>query len=122
MEFSRQYPQASRIFATDILGGHVNVLQKIHAEVRPIVAEKCRLIDRWIAEGKLASRDPLNLFFMIWGVTEYYANFATEINVFFDGKNMTDRDYEKAVQTVIELIVNGWRPAAHKAQTRGALK
>lgn len=122
MEFSRHYPQASRIFATDILGGHDNVLQKIHTEVRPIVAEKCRLIDRWIAEGKIRPLDPLNLFFIIWGVTEYYANFAPEINVFFQGKDMPDRDYEKAVQTVVGLIVNGCRPDVDNIQTRRLLK
>jgi hypothetical protein len=59
---------------------------------------------------------------MIWGVTEYYANFAPEINVFFQGKDMPDRDYEKAVQTVVGLIVNGCRPDVDKIETRRLLK
>jgi hypothetical protein len=35
---------------------------------------------------------------------------------------MPDRDYEKAVQTVVGLIVNGCRPDVDKVQTRRLLK
>ncbi|WP_454628580.1 TetR family transcriptional regulator C-terminal domain-containing protein [Bradyrhizobium cenepequi] len=111
MEFSRQYPEASRIFASDILGGHANILSKVETEIRPIVAKKCELIDGWIRMGRIRPIDPLNLFFMIWGITEYYANFASEIGVFFDGKPMPDAEFEKAVQAVVDLVVNGCRPA-----------
>lgn len=114
MEFSRNYPEASRIFATDILGGHANILNMVGAEIRPIVAKKCRLINKWIKKGLIRKIDPLNLFFMIWGVTEYYANFASEISVFFDGKAMSDAQYEQSVQAVVELVVSGCRPIGDK--------
>ena len=114
MEFSRQYPEASRIFASDILGGHSNILRKVETEIRPIVAKKCRLIDSWVKAGRLRPIDPLNLFFMIWGITEYYANFASEISVFFDGKAMPDAEFEKAVKAVVDLVVNGCRPAGQE--------
>jgi TetR/AcrR family transcriptional regulator len=114
MEFSRQYPEASRIFASDILGGHANILKKVETEIRPIVAKKCKLIDGWIKAGRLRPIDPLNLFFMIWGITEYYANFASEISLFFDGKPMPDAEFEKAVRAVVDLVVNGCRPAGHE--------
>jgi hypothetical protein len=39
------------------------------------------------------------------------ANFASEIGVFFDGKPMSDAQYERTAKTVVELIVNGLRPA-----------
>ena len=110
MDFSRTHPEASRIFATDILGGHANILKKIETEIRPIVARKCKLINSWIKKGQIRPTDPLNLFFAIWGITEYYANFASEIGVFFDGKPMTDAQYEKAIKTIVELVVNGLRP------------
>jgi TetR/AcrR family transcriptional regulator len=112
MDFSRRYPEASRIFATDILGGHANILEKVKTEIKPIVAKKCKLIRGWIEKGQIRPIDPLNLFFMIWGVTEYYANFAAEIGVFFGGKEMTDREFDKSVQTVVEFVVNGCRPQA----------
>ena len=110
MEFSRDYPQASRIFATDILGGHVKILRKVEAEIRPIVASKCKLIETWIARGDIRPIDPLNLFFIIWATTEYYANFAQEIALFFGGQPMSHAQYETAVQTVVDLIVTGCRP------------
>jgi TetR/AcrR family transcriptional regulator len=114
MEFSRSYPEASRIFATDILGGHANILKKLKSEIRPIVAKKCKLIARWIEKGQIRPIDPLNLFFIIWGVTEFYANFASEIGVFFGGKPMPDAEFEKAVEAVVAIVVNGCRPAGRK--------
>jgi TetR/AcrR family transcriptional regulator len=110
MEFSRSYPDASRIFATDILGGHANILKKLDAEIKPIVAKKCKLIASWIKRGHIRSVDPLNLFFIIWGATEYYANFASEISVFFDGKPMPEAAFDKAVEAVVAIVVNGCRP------------
>jgi TetR/AcrR family transcriptional regulator len=114
MEFSRNYSEASRIFATDILGGHANILKMIETDIRPIVAKKCKLINNWIKKGQIRPIDPLNLFFMIWGVTEYYANFASEISVFFDGKPMSDAEFEKSVQAAVELVVRGCRPVGRR--------
>jgi len=60
--------------------------------------------------GHIRPVDPLNLFFIIWGVTEYYANFASEISVFFDGKPMPEAAFDKAVEAVVAIVVNGCRP------------
>jgi TetR/AcrR family transcriptional regulator len=114
MEFSRSYPEASRIFATDILGGHSNILRQIETDIRSIVIRKCKLIGKWIKKGDIRPTDPLNLFFAIWGMTEYYANFASEIGVFFDGKPLTEQQYETSVKTVVELVVNGLRPTGSR--------
>jgi TetR/AcrR family transcriptional regulator len=122
MEFSRNYPEASRIFANDILGGHPNILKKVDSEIRPIVAKKCELIEDWIKAGKLRPIDPLNLFFIIWGVTEFYANFASEIGVFYRSGRMPEAKFETAVESVVSLVVNGCRPPSETPSPRPARK
>src|SRR5258708_33058130 len=110
MEFLRIYPDASRIFATDILGGHANILKKLDAEVKPIVGKKCKLIASWIKRGHIRPVDPLNLFFISCGVTEYYANFASEISVFFDAKPMPEAAFDKSVQGVLARVMYYCQP------------
>jgi TetR/AcrR family transcriptional regulator len=122
MEFSRNYPEASRIFANDILGGHPNILSKVDLEIRPIVAKKCKLIADWINKGLLRPIDPLNLFFIIWGVTEFYANFASEIGVFYRGGRMTEVGFETAVESVVSLVIQGCRPTSAPPSRRPARK
>ena len=114
MEFSRQHPEASRIFANDVLGGRSNILRQMKTEIGPIVHRKCKLISSWIKRGDIRPTDPLNLFFAIWGMTEYYGIFASEISVYFDGRPMTNEQYEQAVKTAVELVVNGLRPTGSR--------
>jgi TetR/AcrR family transcriptional regulator len=122
MEFSRNYPEASRIFATDILGGHSNILKKVETEIKPIVMKKCKLIRTWIRKGEIRPIEPLNLFFIIWAVTEYYANFAAEIDLFAESGQRSRRDFDKAVQDVVSVIVNGCRPVEHRHPARALAK
>lgn len=116
MTFSRKYAEASRIFANDMLGGHTHIREEIRDQIRPIVERKCELIRSWIDRGQFQPVDPLNVFFMIWGATEFYANFTPEVNVFFDDQDMTDGQYETAIDTVVRLILDGCRgPTAANA-------
>lgn len=122
LEFSRLYPNASRIFANDILGGNSNILDKIKAHIRPLVEEKCVLIQRWVDQGSIRPIDPMSLFFMIWGCTEFYANFAAEISVFTDRPDMSDEQYEAAVKTTVDVIVNGCKPVSEALPVKAARK
>lgn len=110
MAFSRRYPHASRVFANDILGGNPHILGMVRDSIRPIVEDKCRVIRRWIRAGHIRPVEPLHLFFMIWGATEFYANFAGEVAIFSGKDELSDAQYEQAVRTVAGIIVEGCRP------------
>lgn len=81
LEMSRDYPRESRLFANEIVQGAPRMLPALHADLKPLVDEKCAVIFAWIAEGKIAPIDPHHLIFSIWALTQHYADFDVQIEV-----------------------------------------
>jgi TetR/AcrR family transcriptional regulator len=79
LEMSRDYPRESRLFANEIVQGAPRMLPALHADLKPLVDEKCAVIFAWIAEGKIAPIDPHHLIFSIWALTQHYADFDVQI-------------------------------------------
>lgn len=76
LEVSRDYPQASRLFCTEMLQGAPLLQAELTGDLKQLVDEKSAIIAGWVAGGKLAPVDPHHLIFMIWASTQHYADFA----------------------------------------------
>ncbi len=81
MEMSRAYPRESRLFANEIIQGAPRMRPHLESGLRPLFEEKCRLIQSWVDEGRIASVDPGHLIFTIWAVTQHYADFEAQVQV-----------------------------------------
>lgn len=79
MRHSRDHPQASRIFASEILSGAPEIKSFLEGELKGWVARKARVVEAWAAAGRITPIDPLQLFFVIWATTQHYADFAVQI-------------------------------------------
>jgi len=51
----------------------------LRTSLRDLVNEKAAVIQGWIDSGQLAPVDPRHLIFMIWAMTQHYADFAVQI-------------------------------------------
>ena len=54
MALSAERPDASRVFANELLHGAPVVGETLHTELRNRVVDKARVIDGWIAAGRMA--------------------------------------------------------------------
>ena len=90
LEMSRDYPRESRLFANEILQGAPNILAELQGPLKSLTDEKCRLIQSWIDEGKIAPLDPHHLIFSIWSTTQHYADFDVQVQAVL-GASTTDR-------------------------------
>ena len=79
LELSRDYPRESRLFANEILQGAPRMQPTIEGELRPLVAEKAAVLQRWMDEGKIARVHPVHLIFSIWALTQHYADFDVQV-------------------------------------------
>lgn len=84
MRHSRDHPFASRIFASEILRGAPEIEGFLGGELKAWVARKARVIEAWIAAGRIEPIDPRQLFFTIWAITQHYADFAVQIRAVAD--------------------------------------
>ena len=79
MRLSAERPDASRVFANELLHGAPQIGEVLRDGLRALVREKAAVIDGWIAAGRMAPVDSTHLFFTLWALTQTYADFAPQV-------------------------------------------
>jgi len=79
MRLTARRPDASRVFASELLHGAGEIGDILRTELRPLVKAKAAVIDAWAAEGRMAAVDATHLFFTIWAATQTYADFESQV-------------------------------------------
>lgn len=110
LQMTRDMPEASRLFANEILHGAPIIGGFLAGPMKELVDAKSGVIRQWIADGQLADVDPLHLIFMIWATTQHYADFDVQVRAVLD--DSTDRADPLAVaeQTIMTVFFDGLRP------------
>ena len=107
IEMSRDNPKASRLVAMEIIQGAPILWDVLAGRFKRLVEEKAAVIDRWVAEGRLARLDPYHLIFMIWATTQHYADFETQIRALLGGKADDPAHFDTARQTLEMVFLKG---------------
>jgi TetR/AcrR family transcriptional regulator len=112
MRYSRDFPQASRLFCLEITQGASLLMSELKGSLRTLVEEKTKVIQSWIDSGRLAPVDPYHLIFSLWAITQHYADFSVQIDAIV-GQSLDDAAFmEAAVDNVIRLVMRGLEPRA----------
>ena len=107
IDMSRSHPQASRLFASEVLQGAPMLSHLLQTRVRGLVDEKAEVFRRWAAAGRIAPIDPYHLVFMIWAMTQHYADFAVQISAIKGVDELDARYFAEAKRNVYALLCNG---------------
>lgn len=102
-----QKPLQSRLFASEIISGAPNLKDFIYTEMRPWVAEKLKVFEQWMEQGKIRTMDPMVLMFMIWSVSQHYADFQTQVLLITDKTELNADDQARIIRNVTEVILLG---------------
>lgn len=107
MGMSAERPEASRLFANEVMQGAPRIKRVLETDLRALVAEKSKVIERWIEDGKIRKVDPTHLIFTIWATTQHYADFDSQIRV-LTGRGLEDPVFRQdAEKTVTRIILSG---------------
>ncbi|MBD1554373.1 TetR/AcrR family transcriptional regulator [Pseudomonas typographi] len=107
MEFSRRQPQASRIFAMEIISGGQCLNEYFSQDYRLWFKGRAAVFEAWIAAGKMDPVDPVHLIFLLWSSTQHYADFATQICRVTGKTRLTKQDFEMAASNLITILLKG---------------
>jgi TetR/AcrR family transcriptional regulator len=110
MRFARIFPEASKIFASEVLGGADRIRPFLEDVLRPLLDIKSTVLEGWCREGKLRPIHPRHLLFLIWGATEFYANFAAEIAAATGASTADAAFMEEATDTIVAIVLEGVLP------------
>ncbi len=106
-EFSRDHSAGSRVFANEIMEGAPILKTLLGEDLKKLVGENTRVIEGWVKSGQIKPIEPIHLIFMLWAVTQHYADFSTQIET-LTGKTLADKNfYKQAKKTVTQIILNG---------------
>jgi TetR/AcrR family transcriptional regulator len=110
LEMSRTRPEASRLFANEILHGAPAIGDFLKGPLKGLVDDKAAVIAKWVAEGRLRRIEPRHLIMMIWAVTQHYADFDTQVRAVLGEDGASRRRFKDAEATVLGVLLDGIRP------------
>ncbi|MCP1198700.1 TetR family transcriptional regulator C-terminal domain-containing protein [Notoacmeibacter sp. MSK16QG-6] len=110
MALSAEQPEASRLFAGEILAGAPHIERFLKTDLRQLVEKKAGTIRRWVDEGRLAPIDPYHLIFTIWATTQHYADFDVQIHAVLGKQAGRAGFHDQAAQAVLSIILKGVAP------------
>ena len=107
MALTASHPDASRVFASEVLHGAGEIGDILRSDLRLLVERKAAVIERWIAEGRMAPVDARHLFFTIWAATQTYADFEAQVCAVLDVPELGAPGMSRATTHVKALLLRG---------------
>ncbi|MBU3847300.1 MAG: TetR/AcrR family transcriptional regulator [Candidatus Acinetobacter avistercoris] len=111
IEVSRTQPKASKLFALEIIQGAPHILPILKGPLRKLFKRKSKVIAAWQEQGKLSDKiDAEVLIINLWGITQNYADFSTQIEM-VTGKTLRNRSmYQRTIEHTVHMILYGILP------------
>jgi len=107
LRLSWQSPQRSRIFAAEVMRGAPVLRDFLLNEQQGWVTRFSAAIDGWIGQGKMRQLDPLQLIFMLWSVTQHYADYEAQVLLLMQRERLTEEDLVRVSAEVCEFFLRG---------------
>jgi TetR/AcrR family transcriptional regulator len=96
-------PEASKLFANEILHGAPHVAPFLIGPLKELVTAKSKVIRNWVGQGKIRDVEPEHLIFAIWSVTQHYADFGVQVEAVLG----TKPNAAKVKAAVTDLLLGG---------------
>lgn len=107
VRMSFNHPEASKIYAMEIIQGAQHLKDYARTYQRQWVREKAKLFQQWIDNGEMVNVDPVHLIFLIWSATQHYADFDTQILTIMNQADFEENDVEQVIAFLSDIILRG---------------
>ena len=107
MQRSRTRPYGSKVWANEIIHGAPTLGEALDESLYDWAKMKEAKIRQWVQDKRILPVEPSSLLYMIWASTQHYADFDHQVKILNDHQPLSDRQFEKAIQTVTSVILRG---------------
>ena len=107
MDLSRKRPLESRIWAEEILRGAPLIQDQLEQTLAAWLDTRVKRITDWINTGTIQALNPRILMYMIWAVTQHFADFESQIRALNQQQNLSDEQFAEAKTQVVQTILKG---------------
>ena len=91
----------------EIISGGECLTEYFSQDYRAWFSGRAAVFQAWIDAGKMDPIDPVHLIFLLWGSTQHYADFATQICRVTGRTKLTKQDMDDAGTNLIHIILKG---------------
>lgn len=108
MQFSQDYPLASRLFANEILAGAPHLKEHFKKEeYQQWFKSRTKVFRQWAKQGLIDKLAPEHIIFLIWSSTQQYADYALQISAAMGKDKLSKKDFDKAADVLTHIILKG---------------
>ena len=107
MNYSRCRPYASKVWANEIIHGAPVVGTFLETTLKKWLEDRIAIIKCWIASNKIKEIEPTAFIYMIWSVTQHYADFEKQIEILNQGKEYSDEEFKLMTEQVTQFVLAG---------------
>ena len=107
MRLTATHPDASRVFANEMLHGAPQIGGYLRRELKALIDEKSLVIAHWAERGLMDRIDARHLFFTIWASTQTYADFQPQVCAVLGKSKITRAEFERATEQLVRLVLKG---------------
>ncbi|MBL0373783.1 TetR family transcriptional regulator C-terminal domain-containing protein [Rhizobium sp. KVB221] len=107
LDYTRKNVAEARLFASEIIQGARFLKKKDREHMREVTDVRVKVVENWIAAGKMIAVDPRHLFIMLWAATQYYAQFEPLAADALGKTRLKLEDYDKAATTIADTVLRG---------------
>lgn len=122
MALSKERPEASRVFAMEIITGAPVIGSYLRGYLREWVERQGAVFRTWQRLGLMAELPPEHVFFTIWAVTQTYADFATQVTAVLGVPRLETAEFQDAVDTVTAIVLRGLEVSVPLSETTPVLR
>lgn len=107
MVLGQRYPEGSRLFAAEILGGAPFLKDYLNGELREWVSSRAAIMREWSRQGKMDDVDPRWLIFLIWSSTQHYTEYSAQVNGILGQETLAEKDIDAICRFLEHVILKG---------------
>lgn len=107
LDYTRRNAAESRLFANEIIRGARFLTRKNRRHMQDVTKRHSKVIEGWIAAGRLKPVDPRHLFIMLWAATQFYADFEPLACDALDKPKLRASDFDAAAETITRTVLRG---------------
>lgn len=104
MAFSQKHPAASRLFLHELLAGGRHVRTFLKTTLREHVANRVMVFTAWQEKGLIHIADPVHFLFLLWAMTQSYADMQVQYAALLGRTRLTQADFEDGTQAILQLV------------------
>ena len=107
MRLTAAHPDASRVFANEMLHGAPQIGAYLRRELKALIDEKSKVIEYWVASGQMDRIDARHLFFTIWASTQTYADFQPQVCAVLGKAKLSRAELDRATEQLVRMVLKG---------------